>query len=229
VNFSHFAHGTIFESLAPLGNIVGQFAALVQHHRIVLGLNRSGVPGCNTSDSVGCVHSLPPAQYLLIHMQNRGVVGKLSAESGVSERVWSHKFVGHFEPQWLEMYLHDDAHTTYSHLHWNCQHFAFNLLGFLGEKCRSEFGSQVCPTKDFDNELPVMVYQGKALWMLGASVLVMGVVMGWLAKAAFFCCRKRGCRCRCGRASGSPNIAGPLNAPLLDTLEAHQGDITQQP
>lgn len=196
VNFTFLAQGTAYEPIAPLGNALGTMMGPMQHHQLFFHID-----GNPTIAPPLLANETANKKWLLIHMQGDGVHGRLmtDAELPSSHTAWTWDVpTSPIEPSWVEEFLRDDEHTEYSHLAWNCQIFASQLLAFVGAECRS-WKMPVCPPADLEDKLPLIIYQGKGLRLASAvSISLIAFLsalfwrMGWSCR----CCLRR---CPCGR------------------------------
>jgi hypothetical protein len=196
VNFTFLAAGTAFEPFAPLGNAAGKMAQPLQHHQLFFHIDGSPrliAPPLLANETAN-------RKWLLVHMQGDGVHGRMLTDSELptSRNAWTWEIPAPVEPRWIEDFLRDDAHTTYSHLFWNCQIFASQLLAFLGKECRS-WKMPVCPPEDAEDKIPLIIYQGKGLRLFSAFVIALLAFLYALSSRMGWSCR--GClrRSRCGR------------------------------
>jgi len=160
INFSYFWGDTILASLAPLLDRIGSNVKPMQHAVIELASAAGQTLPCPE-----CM-STKPRHYLAVHMQSYGPKGELHVNQfprpnhgDVSSMMWS-SGIGRVEPRWISAFLRSVANRPYSRFSWNCQHFAYELLSFLGEKCREESGQEACPPKDLESVLPLQVFLG---------------------------------------------------------------------
>jgi hypothetical protein len=196
VNFTFLAQGTGYEPLAPLGNTLGAMMGPMQHHQLFFHIDGDAptiAPPLLANETAN-------RKWLLIHMQGDGVHGRLmtDAELPSSHTAWTWDVpTSPIEPSWVEEFLRDDEHTEYSHLSWNCQIFASQMLAFLGEECRS-WKMPVCPPADVEDKLPLIIYQGKGLRLASAvsiSLIAFSSALFWRMGWSCRCCLRR---CPCG-------------------------------